>query len=72
MLLLVEAMNFEEDNMTTCVGVTAPSPPPGTYVRAMSPYSAAPCLFKCFHNESFAVLSVCINRVSSSISFIFH
>ena len=32
-LLLVEAMNFEEDNMTTCVGVTAPSPPPGTYVR---------------------------------------
>ena len=31
--LLVEAMGFEEDNMTACVGVTAPSPPPGMETR---------------------------------------
>ena len=27
--LLVEALRFEEDNMTACVGITAPEPPPG-------------------------------------------
>ena len=27
--LLVEAMGFDENNMTSCVGVTAPTPPPG-------------------------------------------
>jgi hypothetical protein len=27
--LLVEAMNFVDENMTACVGVTAPNPPPG-------------------------------------------
>ena len=27
--MLVEAMGFDESNMTSCVGVTAPTPPPG-------------------------------------------
>ena len=27
--LLVDALRFEEDNMTACVGVTAPELPPG-------------------------------------------
>ena len=25
----MEAMGFDENNMTSCVGVTAPTPPPG-------------------------------------------
>jgi hypothetical protein len=31
--LLVEAMNFVDENMTACVGVTAPTPPPGKMMR---------------------------------------
>ena len=31
--MLVEAMEFEEGNMTSCVGVTAPTPPPGVCER---------------------------------------
>jgi len=27
--LLVDVLQFDEDSMTSCVGITAPEPPPG-------------------------------------------